>query len=113
MDATALLSSFSPVRSPSGVEGPLRPREVGGGGWCFFSAFFEQLSSRRIPCFEYLAVLVLAEMASRAAEFAPFFVHSCADALGREAPEVREARWVLRDVPAYRSFVSSSRRFNA
>ena len=102
-DACVLLSSFGRVRSPSGVEGVLRPKEVGGGGWCFFSAFFAQLGSRRVPSFEYLAVLTLADMASRAVEFAPFLC--CEDALGQEALEVREARVFLRSVPAYREFV--------
>ena len=87
------------------MEGVLRPEEVGGGGggWCFFSAFFAQLESRRVPSFEYLAVLTLADMASRAVEFAPFLC--CEDALGQDAPEVREARAFLRSVPAYREFV--------
>ena len=102
-DAGLLLSSFGPVRSPSGVEGVLRPKEVGGGGWCFFSAFYAQLASERVPSFEYLAVLTLADMASRSAEFAPFLC--CQDALGQEAPEVREARAFLSSVPAYSEFV--------
>ena len=59
-NATAFLCSFGSLRSPSGREGCLRPKEVGGGGWCFYRAFYDQLGSSVIPSFEYLAVLALA-----------------------------------------------------
>ena len=46
--------------------------------------------------------MTLADMALRAAEFAPFVLRE--DALGQEAPEVRDARAFLRGVPVYRGF---------
>ena len=90
--AVALLASFQRVRSPSGVTGVLRPKDVGGGGWCFFNAFYDQLGSRVIPGPTFLAVLALEAMADRQAEFAPFVA---------ESEEVSEARAALGEVPAY------------
>ena len=69
LNAAAFLVSFGSVRSPSGVEGCLSPKEVGGGGWCFFRAICDQFASDVVPSFEYLAVLTLASLASRSAEF--------------------------------------------
>ena len=68
--AAALLLSFQVVRSPSGVGGVLRPKDVGGGGWCFFKAFYDQLGSSVVPGFKYLVVLALEALAERHEEFA-------------------------------------------
>ena len=100
-NAAAFLCSFGSVRSPSGVEGCLLPKEVGGGGWCLFRAFYDQLGSRAIPSFEYLAVMTLASLAARSAEFSELVPGT--DFHGEEERAVREARDVLRGVSSYRS----------
>ena len=101
LNAAAFLVSFGSVRSPSGEEGCLSPKEVGGGGWCFFRAIYDQFGSGVIPSFEYLAVLTLASLASRSAEFSHLVPG--VDFLGQEERAVSDARSFLRDVPAYRT----------
>ena len=99
--AAGLLMSFGDVRSPAGLEGELRPKDVGAGGWCFFAAFQDQLGSAAVPSFHYVAVLALAALADRQEEFAATV--QGVDFLGDEVPEIRAARAALRGVPAYRA----------
>ena len=83
-------------RSPSGVRGVLRPKDVGAGGWCFFNAFFDQLGTHVIPAPTFLAVLALEALADRQTEFAPFVGD------GEGALELSEARAALREVRVFR-----------
>ena len=94
-----MLLSFGVVRSPAGPRGLLEPKDVGGSGWCFFAAFYDQLGSTVIPGSEYLAVLALEAMADRHEDFAASVVG--VDFLGVELPEVSAARAALWQVPAY------------
>ena len=64
--------------------------EVGGGGWCFFRVFYDQFGSSAISSFEHLAVLTLASLASRSAEFSHLVPG--VDFLGREERAVSDAR---------------------
>jgi hypothetical protein len=93
------LLSLNSVRSPSGLEGSLRSKDVGGGGWCLYLALFDQLGSVAIPDCRFLAVLAVVAVADRRVGFE----HSVpgADYLGDELPEVRQARDALRDVGMY------------
>ena len=97
--AAVLLLSLNSLRSPSGLEGLLRRKDVGGGGWCLYLVLFEQLGSVVIPDCRFLAVLAVVAMADRRVDFE----HSVpgADYLGDELPEVRQARDALRDVGMY------------
>ena len=91
--AQLLLDSLGQVRSPAGTVGRLHDREVGGGGWCFFKAFADQLGSATIRDHGYLAVFALAELARRRADF----VHTVQGASfdHSETPEMRAARQAL------------------
>ena len=102
--ARARLMSFGCLRSPSGVEGLLQPKDVGAGGWCFFNAFCDQLGSREIPNAKYLAVLALAAMAERHVDFAPSVQGVGWDLC--EAPEIRDARAALACVGPYRGMAN-------
>ena len=99
--ADALLLSLNSVRSPSGLEGILRRKDVGSGGWCFFLALFDQLGSVVIPDCRYLAVLALVALADRRDEFEASVPG--VGFLGDELPEVRQARAALREVGVYQS----------
>ena len=98
--AQLLLDSFGHVRSPAGAVGSLHAREVGGGGWCFYKAFADQLGSVSIRGHGYLAVLALVEVAKRRAEF----VHTVPGSLFQfaEEPEVLAARQALTGYHRYR-----------
>ena len=105
----AFLLSFGRVRSPSQVEGVLQPKEVGGGGWCFFNAFWDQLRPSKVPDVKYLAVLALATMVERYEELAPTVPGVVAGVDGKlmENPEVRDARRFLGRVGVYRDGVNA------
>ena len=98
--ATGLLLSFGVVRSPAGLSGFLEPKDVGGAGWCFFEALYDQLGSTVIPASKYLAVLAVEAKAVRHEDFAATVVG--VDFLGVESPEICAARDALWRVPAYR-----------
>ena len=100
-NAAALLLSFQDVRSPAGHQGLLRPKDVGGGGWCFFLAFYDQLGSEAIPECRYLALLALVAIAERAREFEASV--QAVDFFGAEVRDLRDARSALRRVAAYRA----------
>ena len=98
--AQLLLDSLGHVRSPAGDVGPLHAKEVGGAGWCFFKAFFDQLGSDAVRNSRILAAFALVETARRREEFAPT-VAGEEETAGSpfefgEALEVQEGRRSLR-----------------
>ena len=92
--AQLLLDSLGHVQSPAGVVGPLHAKDVGGGGWCFFRAFVDQLGSDVVRGFRVLAAFALAETAKRRLDFA----HSVAGSLYElaEPLEVQDGRRALK-----------------
>ena len=92
--AQLLLDSLGHVRSPAGARGALHAKDVGGGGWCFFKAFADQLGSDVVRGFRALAALALVEVVRRRAEFA----HTVPGSLFAlaEPPEVQAARRALK-----------------
>ncbi len=103
--AQLLLDSFGHVRSPAGAVGPLQAKEVGGGGWCFYKAFADQLGSVAIRGHGHLAVLALVEVAKRRADF----VHTVPGSLFElaEEPEVLAARRALTRHRCYRNAIDT------
>ena len=65
----ALLGAFGVVSGPGRGWGTLQARDVGGGGWCFFLAFADQLGDGVVPDVSFLVVFALAELAWRRATF--------------------------------------------
>jgi hypothetical protein len=92
--AQLLLDSLGHVQSPAGTVGPLHAKEVGGGGWCFFKAFADQLGSSSFRGIRCLATLALVEVAKRREEFAHTVPGSLFDLA--EPPEVQAGRRALR-----------------
>ena len=72
--AQLMLDSLGHVRGPAGDVGSLHAKEVGGAGWCFFQAFFDQLGSDAVGNSSILAAFALVETARRREEFAPTVV---------------------------------------
>ena len=65
----ALLGALGAVCCPGRGRGRLQAWDVGGGGWCFFLAFADQLGDGVVPDVSFLALLALAELARRRARF--------------------------------------------
>ena len=101
----ALLGSLGVVSGPGRGRGTLQARDVGGGGWCFFLAFADQLGDGVVPDVSFLAVLALAELARRRATFEVAVPGASFD--GSEDLDVLQARCALQRFRPYRGRVDA------